>query len=223
MVEGKSFESVLSDRLSMFRRYQSTQQPTVSSVGVTSSHGKNMIRGGPPLQNSHSKRRLLSSNERMITNLIKKRCCSLCLYHKHQVNVCPLLETHQASLVPWRNVKEFAERIGNPLYYEVQEPSEETRHQLPNLVFSGHPQEIPADACHLVLHQTFLCPLPDQPISCNSIQVTILGKGGVMLPKYEKTYLSVYKISNWIVKNCAVIRRKHHVLSTLQSRTVDRN
>jgi hypothetical protein len=242
MVAGKSFESVLSDRLSMFNRHPSTvsvlhhsqqstmstvlhctQQSTVSSVGIISSHGDIMIRGGPPLPNCHSKRRLLSSNERMIANLTKKWCCSLCLHHKHQINVCPLLETHQAWLVPWKNVKELAERIGKNLYYEVLQPNEETRSQIESFVVPGNPWNIPTDTCHLVLHQTFVCPVPGQPISCNFVEVSILGNWGVLLPGYVKTYFSVYIIRSWILKNCAVIRRKHHVLSTLQSRTVDRS
>jgi hypothetical protein len=95
-----------------------------------------------------------------------------------------------------------------------------SRSRIESLVVTGNPKNIPADAFHLVLHQIFLCPMPEQPISCHSVEVTILGKG-VMLPGYEKTYFSVYIIRNWIVKNCAVISRNHHVLSTWQSIAVD--
>ena len=45
-------------------------------------------------------------------------------------------------------------------------------------VVPGNPKSIPADDFHLMLHQIFLCPMPEQPISCHSVEVTILGKGG---------------------------------------------
>lgn len=58
---------------------------------------------------------------------------------------------HQAWLVPWKHIKELADRIGNQLYYEVQQPCEETQRRIGSLVAPGNHKTIPADACHLVL------------------------------------------------------------------------
>jgi hypothetical protein len=58
-------------------------------------------------------------------------------------------------MVQPRNVREMAARLGNPLYFHVKQPNEGTRHKIDKLFAGETPKEIPQDAWHLVLVDTY--------------------------------------------------------------------
>jgi hypothetical protein len=124
-------------------------------------------------------------------------------------------------MVQPRNVREMAARLGNPLYFHVKKPDEGTRHRIDKWFEGENSKEIPQDAWHLVLVDTYFGTIPDQPFQYNIVEVTVLGQGGWQLSGYERACFPVHKVQSWMNKHCAVTRRKKHVLSALQSRTAD--
>lgn len=98
-------------------------------------------------------------------------------------------------------------------------PDEDTKNLIEQGIVSGHSNNIPEEAWHLVLLNTYICLIPEQPFSYNVVEVTVLGHGGLMLSDYEKVFFPAYRVGSWMKKNCAVVRRKKHILSTLRSRT----
>jgi hypothetical protein len=172
---------------------------------------QDMIRGGPPAPNNHSKKRKLSSNERMINSTKKKSCCSLCFRPKHKASRCHLLNGYKAWLVPWKSVNEIATTLGNPLYFEISVPDKETQQAMERWIASGNSNTITEDAIHLVLQNSYFSPIPDQPFKYNVLEVTVLGKGGLHIPGFEKAYYPVHTVVSWVLKNCTVTRRKKHL------------
>jgi hypothetical protein len=230
-VQGMSLESLLEAHVSLFAR-PSTRK-IVFSRENTINQGKTfgietlssqerptlcMTRGGPPLPNSHSKKRKMSSNEIMIQSTKKKPCCSLCYGQKHKANGCPFIGEYKANLVPPRDVRDMTTKLGNPLYFEVKQLDDETKRLIHQSTVSGVSNAVPEHAWHLVLVNTYFGPIPDQPHEYNVVEVTVLGQGGRQLPGLERVCFPVYSVKNWMRKHCGVTGRKKHILSALQSR-----
>jgi hypothetical protein len=115
----------------------------------------------------------------------------------------------------------MAARLGNPLYFHVKQPNEDTRHQIDKWFAGENSKEIPQDAWHLVLVDRYFGTIPDQPFQYNIIEVTVFGQRGWQLSGYERACFPVHKVQSWMTKHCAVTRRKKHVLSALESRMAD--
>jgi hypothetical protein len=182
-----------------------------------------MLRGGPLLPNNHEKKRKRSSNELMIENHKKKPSCSLCFGRKHRANRCQLLERHNAWMVQPTNVQKMAAMLGNPLYFEVHHPDLEKRQLIDQWLVGGNSNEIPEDACHLVLVNMHFCQMSDQSFQHNIVEVKVLGSGGEQLFGYERAFFTVHRVNSWMRKHCAAKGTKKHILSTLRSRTADQH
>jgi hypothetical protein len=149
-----SLEDILEDHLSMFTQqstsnFVSSQDPT--AVETTTS----MPRGGPPQPNNHNMKRKMAYNEHMIETGKQTPRCSICFGKKHKANGCHLVSQYNACMVQPRVVEEMVTRLGNPLYYVVNQPDESTTHLIEQFIVPGNSNEIPQDAFHLVLMNTF--------------------------------------------------------------------
>jgi hypothetical protein len=110
-------------------------------------------------------------------------------------------------LLRWSDVPELAKKLGNPAYYEVEHPEEETKRRIYQWFSHGVSNSIPADAWHLVLLDTYYCAMPNPLFIHNWIEVTVLGKRGKELSGWEKTYFPAQQIGERLEKNCAVKQR----------------
>jgi hypothetical protein len=102
------------------------------------------------------------------------------------VHWCRLLEKYNAGLVQPKNVEELVSRLGNPLYFVVNQPDEAIEQN----IVPGKSNEIPPEAFHLVLLNTYFCQIPNQPCKYNVLEINVLGSGGGEVPGYERTLLS---------------------------------
>ena len=110
-------------------------------------------------------------------------------------------------------------RLGNPAYYEVIQPNEETTHLMEQHLVNSN--SIPKLAWHLVLLNTYFSLIPDQSFQYNVVEVTVLEKGGSQLSGYERAFFPVHRVQSWMDKHCSMTKRKKHLLSTLRSRQGD--
>ena len=85
----------------------------------------------------------------------------------------------------------------------------------------GVPNKVPSDGLHLVLCNTFSSEMGTLDSNNNVIEVTVLGKGGKELQGWEKAYLPVREVREWLMKYCSMIHRKKHVLSRLSIRVLN--
>lgn len=129
------------------------------------------------------------------------------------VHWCRLLEKYNAGLVQPKNVEELVSRLGNPLYFVVNQPDEAIEQN----IVPGKSNEIPPEAFHLVLLNTYFCQIPNQPCKYNVLEINVLGSGGGEMPGYERTYFPVHRVQSWITKHCKLKGRKKHVLSALHT------
>lgn len=157
--------------------------------------------------------------EAMIDNQQRKPTCSLCLQRHHNVNRCRIIERYKAWWVQPRYVREMSARLGNPAYYEVIQPNEETTHLMEQHMVNSN--SIPKLAWHLVLLNTYFSLIPDQSFQYNVVEVTVLEKGGSQLSGYERAFFPVHRVQSWMDKHCSMTKRKKHLLSTLRSRKGD--
>jgi hypothetical protein len=150
-----------------------------------------------------SYRRMIDSNRRLPR-------CSLCwnLGHKAKGVRCPVECKYKAQLIETGDVEEVVARIGNQLYYEVDKLDDEARERIDQWFSRDSTREIPIEACHLVLLNTYnyATQTANQQSSNTIIAVTVLGE----------RILYAHQIQGWLTKNCSTKQRKKHCLSKLR-------
>jgi hypothetical protein len=185
-----------------------------------------MKRACPRPACNHSRKRLKSKEEKrndsrrqMMISTTRKPCCTLCGDEGHRATGtrCRVVVTFKAPLIGWSDVMEMAEKLGNPMYYDVKHPNDETRKYIRQWFSRGGPHKIPSDGLHLVLWNTYFSSTDNLVSSKNLIEVTVLGKGGIELSGWGNVYFPAHEIREWLIKNCSMAQRKKHVLSNLRS------
>jgi hypothetical protein len=222
-VQGMSLQGVLESHITTFTRSCTPHRPSSEDAPESGGNGKGncMKRGGPPLPSSRPKKRLASKNEVMLNCTKAKPCCSLCKRPRHRANGtrCPVSARYNSYLVQWTDVRAMAAKLGDPFFYEVRQSDEETTQLMNQWVLDGNSKDIPKDAWHLILINTYFGPIPNESSQRNIIEVTILAEGGRELSGYEKAFFPVHRIHNWMIKHCTMRHQKKHVLSTLRCGT----
>jgi hypothetical protein len=157
----------------------------------------------------------------MIPNTRRKPSCSLCLEEGHRARgyKCRIVSEYKANLIKAGEVMEMAARLGNPAYYEVKQPDDETRERIVEWISRGGSNAVPSDAWHLVLLNIYFSTMENVTVMYNWIEVTVLGKRGVLLEGWETAYFPAHEIGTWLEKNCASRQRKKHCLSALRKQT----
>jgi hypothetical protein len=181
-----------------------------------------MKRGAPLLvdHSNHGKKRLkVMNHETFIKSSRQQTCCTLCcnVGHNAKETICPVVTKYQALFIDSKDVPELAASVGNPLYYEVKKPDSETKQSIMSWIEKGNLYDIPCHAHHLVLLNCYFCARENQPWYFNLVQVTVLEEGGKELSGYQIAFFPVYKIQEWLTKQCVRQGRNNkHVLSTLR-------
>jgi hypothetical protein len=96
---------------------------------------------------------------------------------------------YKANLIRRSDVPDLAKRLGNPAYYEVKQPDEETKRRIYRWFSLGVSNSLTAYAWHLALLDTYYSAMPNPLFIHNWIEVTALGKRGKELSEWEKAYL----------------------------------
>jgi hypothetical protein len=81
-----------------------------------------------------------------------------------------------------------------------------------NGFFSETSNTIQEEVWHLVLTNTYVSLIPDQPFKYNVDEVTALGFGGSPLSSYKRAYFPVHIVQSWRNMHFEVYRRRKLVL-----------
>jgi hypothetical protein len=101
----------------------------------------------------------------------------------------------------------------------VKKRDDETKQRIMQWFQNNSLEEIPKDAWHLVLLNSYYCAKENPERSSNLVEVTVLAERGVEMSGYQTAYFPLYRIQQWLKENCCEHERKRHVLSRLQSQT----
>jgi hypothetical protein len=82
----------------------------------------------------------------------------------------------------------MAAKLGDPFFYEVRQSHEGTTQLMNQWVLDWNSKDIPKDAWHLILINTYFGPIPNESSQRNIIEVTILADGERELSGYEKAF-----------------------------------
>jgi hypothetical protein len=174
--------------------------------------GKSMKRSCPVLCPNHGKKRKRSimeiRNKRMVHNNRRNQVRSLCLEEGHRARgyKCRVVSEYKANLIKPSDVMEMAARLGNPAYYEVRPPDEETGRRIVEWTSRGGSKAVPSGAWHLVLLNIYFSEMENNTGNNNHnwIEVTVLGKGGNILTGWEMAYFPPHEIGVWLER---IVRR----------------
>jgi hypothetical protein len=240
-VHGMSVENLLNCQLHMYSRSSTGKQrfpqkatPTQSStsdgeeltVSDLDGYRHSMKRACPTPANNHAKGRKKSKEEKrnnsyrrvMQSNQRQNPRCSLCGSEGHRAigARCQVVVDFKAPLIQWREIEDMAKRLGDPEYYEVKQPDDETRQRIIQWFSGCGSGAMPTDACHLVLLNTYFGEMANLHCNNNLIEVAVLEERGTTLLGFEKAFFPAHRIREWLEKNCASHGRTKHCLSALR-------
>jgi hypothetical protein len=116
----------------------------------------------------------------------------------------------------------MTEKLGNPDYYEVKQPDQNTRQLILQWFSRRCSNAVPTAAFHLVMLNTYFCATANLHYKHNLIEVTLLDERGKKLPGFETVYFPAHQVREWLQKHCTAKQRKKHCLSTLREQTANR-
>ncbi|KAG7343968.1 hypothetical protein IV203_021976 [Nitzschia inconspicua] len=186
---------------------------------------------GPSMDNQHAAlkkwnptwanggRRYRSRNERTMDQMRdsnkRKPTCTLCLQPGHRVGKCPKIHVIGASIIGHENVVEYADRLGNPRYYLVEEPCGDVKELIKAWMKGG--SRLPPGATHVVVHKLYYSARKQESFQNSVAQVSVWGEAGMPMDENCPAYYPVHEAFHWMANNCRGKKRKKHILSCLQT------
>ena len=213
-ISNQSLEEVLENRLSLFTRNMASQPMFSQEEDKENS----VMRNAAPTGSSGGGRKR-SANERtrntMRSSQKRPETCTLCLAQGHRAGPkCPLVTSHGARNVGYREVEAFCSKLGNPAHFVMEPRPDKKTKQIIKEWIAGDPS-IPKTAHHMVIKRSYYNSKKVEQVTTNILEVHLLEAGGLPLQDYCPSYFQAHKVGQWITQHCNYKGRKKHVLSAL--------
>ncbi|KAG7337370.1 hypothetical protein IV203_034764 [Nitzschia inconspicua] len=223
----ESLLDALHGYLGQFSRTMPSQEMFSQNYQAYSQHDYE----GPSMDNQHAAlkkwnptwanggRRYRSRNERTMDRMRdsnkRKPTCTLCLQPGHRVGKCPKIHVIGASIIGHENVVEYADRLGNPRYYLVEDPCRDVKELIKAWMKGG--SRLPPGATHVVVHKLYYSARKQESFQNSVAQVSVWGEACMPMDEYCPAYYPDHEVAHWMANNCRGKKRKKHILSCLQT------